>query len=74
MLSNVDKLRQSLRTCGGYVNDHDYICQCRPVDVRATLAELDRLREENQRLRKLYSRASPANRQLLLEVARKVAR
>ncbi|MEA1927299.1 MAG: hypothetical protein U9N73_03770, partial [Candidatus Auribacterota bacterium] len=39
-------LRQSLRSTGGYVNDHDYICKCRPVDVRHVLGEIERLQAE----------------------------
>lgn len=38
-------LERCLRACDGYVNDHDYICECRPVDVREALREIERLRQ-----------------------------
>ena len=45
MSGSIEKLRQSLAACNGCVNDHDYICRCRPVDVRRVLAELERLQQ-----------------------------
>jgi len=46
MHGNIEVLRRSLRSCAFYVNDHDYIYKCRPVDVRRALHELERLRLE----------------------------
>jgi len=40
MSGSIKSLEQSLRTCEGCGNDHDYICQCRPVDVRAALVKI----------------------------------
>ena len=48
-------LRRSLKTCAGYVNDHDYICKCRPADVREALSLIDALRKEIERLRQLLA-------------------
>lgn len=45
MKSPLEMLRMSLEACGGACNDHDYICECRPVDVRRVIAEVERLRE-----------------------------
>ena len=33
-MNHFDRLKQALRACEGYGNDHDFICSCRPVDVR----------------------------------------
>lgn len=43
-MTHAERLEQSLRACDAYGNDHDYICKCRPVDVRAVLIELEQLR------------------------------
>jgi len=51
----IGKLRRSLKTCAGYVNDHDYICKCRPADVRAALKAIDELQAENERLRRMMA-------------------
>jgi len=44
MIDRVESLKRSLQLCDGYINDHDCICMCRPVDVRAALSEIERLR------------------------------
>jgi hypothetical protein len=41
MAGKIDTLRRSLAGTERYVNDHDYICECRPVDVRLALATID---------------------------------
>ena len=43
MSGSIEQLRTSLRASDGYGNDHDSICDCRPVDVRVALDELERL-------------------------------
>lgn len=44
MKSATEMLQMALDACGDAANDHDYICECRPVDVRRVLAEIERLR------------------------------
>lgn len=45
MKSATEMLQMALDACGDAANDHDYICECRPMDVRRVLAEIERLRE-----------------------------
>ena len=51
MGGSIKKLRQSLDMVRQYVNDHDYIAECRPVDIRAALREIDEQQAEIERLR-----------------------
>ena len=45
-MTPTERLQQALRATSGACNDHDYICHCRPVDVRGVLAENERLTAE----------------------------
>ena len=53
MSGSTEQLRTSLRATDPFCNDHDYICECRPVDVRLALKELDRLRAIDDGINKL---------------------
>ena len=46
----VESLAGSLKKCGGFVNDHDYIAKCRPADIRSALKYIDRLESLNAEL------------------------
>jgi len=46
MAGNIETLKRSLRACDPYLNVYDYICKCRPVDLRVALDEIERLRAE----------------------------
>lgn len=51
MSGSVESLRTYLRACDPFVNDHDAICRCRPVDVRAALDTIAEQQDEIKRLR-----------------------
>lgn len=46
MSGSIESLERSLRATDGCVNDHDAICECRPVDVRAAITELEKARAD----------------------------
>lgn len=50
MGGSIEKLRKSLDLVRQYVNDHDYIASCRPVDIQVTLRKIDQQQAEIERL------------------------
>ena len=38
-----EQLRKTIRACGGFSNDHDYIARARPVDLINAAKEIDDL-------------------------------
>ena len=45
MSGSIESLERSLRACDGCSNDHDYICTCRPADVRHAVQTIAQLRD-----------------------------
>ena len=72
-MMRIDKLRQSLDMCSGAVNDHDYICDCRPCDVRAALSAIKELQAEIAQLRAKLNTALDAQLRAKLNTALEVA-
>lgn len=45
MDNHISKIREALFGTAGTGNDHEYICRCRPVDLREVLKEVELLKE-----------------------------
>lgn len=73
-METVDYLKHALQSCDGYVADHDYICRCRPVDVRRAIQEIQQLRALVEDLRLRLENANRGNETALAEAESEIQR